>query len=210
MVYGVVSAEGASNLRILGRGILDASQVQRYEAGPMIHLVKCHNAHIEGIICRDPHVWTVTTSLCNNIWINDIKLIGEWRYNADGIDICNTQNVLIENCFVRSFDDSLVIKGLDHNMDRTALDTRVRNIVARRCVVWNDWGRGLEIGAETQADEMSNILFEDCDIIHYVHRALDIQHGDRALVRDVRFENIRGGRPDHRRRPDRRYAPHPR
>ena len=36
-----------------------------------------------------------------------------------------------------------------------------------------------------------NVVFRDCDIIRTAEVALDIQHGDRAAVRDIRFEDIR-------------------
>ena len=49
----------------------------------------------------------------------------------------------------------------------------------------------MEIGAETAAPEMSNLVFRNCDIIRTAYIAMDIQHGDRAAVKDVRFENIR-------------------
>ena len=44
--------------------------------------------------------------------IANVKLVGLWRYNADGIDVCNSQDVVVSDCFVRAFDDALVIKGL--------------------------------------------------------------------------------------------------
>ncbi len=195
VVYGYVRAENADNVRILGRGILDASKVDRSAGGAMIVLRECAHAQVEGIILRDPHVWTVMPTGCRDMHISNLKLIGLWRYNADGIDVVNSQDVLVEDCFVRSFDDSLVVKGLDHYDHYERFGPEVRNIVWRNCVVWNDWGRGLEIGAETQAPVMENILFQNCDVVHFVHRALDIQHGDRALVRDVRFEDIRVEEP---------------
>jgi hypothetical protein len=195
VVYGYVRAENADNVRILGRGILDASKVDRSAGGAMIVLRECAHAQIEGIILRDPHVWTVMPTGCRDVHISNLKLIGLWRYNADGIDVVNSQDVLVEDCFVRSFDDSLVVKGLDHYDHYERFGPEVRNVVWRNCVVWNDWGRGLEIGAETQAPVMENILFQNCDVVHFVHRALDIQHGDRALVRDVRFEDIRVEEP---------------
>jgi hypothetical protein len=195
VVHGVVYAENAHDIRILGRGILDASHFDRFDAGPMVELRGCTRARIEGIVLRDPHVWTVMPAGCRDVHIANIKLIGLWRYNADGIDVVNSQDVLVEDCFVRSFDDSLVVKGLDHDAAFQSPDTSVRNVRWRNCVVWNDWGRGLEIGAETQAPRMEQITFENCDIVHFVHRAMDIQHGDRALVRDVHFEGIRVEEP---------------
>ena len=71
----------------------------------------------------------------------------------------------------------------------------LRNIEVRNCVLWNDWGRAFEIGAETVADSIYNIRFIDCDVIHFVHMAMDIQNGDRAVVSDVLFEDIRVEEP---------------
>jgi hypothetical protein len=124
------------------------------------------------------------------VTIADVKLVGLWRYNADGIDVCNSENVTVRDCFVRAFDDALVIKGL--KFDKGSFDDRpVRNVRFIRCVVWCDWGRAMEIGAETCAPEIAGVVFEDCDVVRTTHIAMDIQHGDRAVVRDIRFENIR-------------------
>ena len=49
----------------------------------------------------------------------------------------------------------------------------------------------MEVGAETCPPEIADVVFEDCDIVRTTHIAMDIQHGDRATVRDIRFENIR-------------------
>ena len=99
--------------------------------------------------------------------------------------------MLIENCFIRTFDDSIVLKGLAAHDGYACGHLPLRNVTAKGCVIWTDWGRGLELGAETCAPQMSDILFEDCDIIHAVHVAMDSQNSDRAEVKDVRFENIR-------------------
>ncbi len=61
---------------------------------------------------RDPDVWCCSLFGCRDVTISNVKLVGLWRYNADGIDVCNSQNVQVRDCFVRAFDDALVIKGL--------------------------------------------------------------------------------------------------
>lgn len=50
---------------------------------------------------------------CFNVKIEDIKVFRQWRYNADGIDIVNPQNINIENSFIHSFDDTISVKGID-------------------------------------------------------------------------------------------------
>jgi hypothetical protein len=158
---------------------------------------------------RDPDVWCCSLFGCRQATIQNVKLIGLWRYNSDGIDICNSENVTVRDCFVRSYDDSLVVKGLNGSYH----ERPARNIRFRGCVLWNDWGRAAEIGAETCAPEISGIVFEDCDVIHNTHIALDIQHGDRAAVRDIRFQDIRvevdqnNPRPRMQEKPAETYSP---
>ena len=145
---------------------------------------------IDGVILRDPDVWCLSAFGCRNVEIANVKLVGLWRYNADGIDICNSQDIVIRNSFVRAFDDAIVLKGL--NWGRGGFHERpVRNVRVHDNVIWCDWGRALEIGAETSAPEIADIRFQDCDIIRTTHIAMDIQCGDRALVHDIRYENIR-------------------
>lgn len=190
VVYGYVAAQGATNIQITGRGILDVSPYARGEAGGAVRLADCSNVTVEGLVMRDPDVWCCSLFGCRNVTITNVKLVGLWRYNADGIDICNSQDVSVGDCFVRAFDDALVIKGL--KFAKGSFDARpVKNVRFKGCVVWCDWGRAMEIGAETCAPEIANIVFEDCDIVRTTHIAMDIQHGDRAAIHDIRFENIR-------------------
>jgi len=174
----------------------------------MVSARGCEHVVVEGIIFRDPHVWTVVPARCKDVRISNIKLIGLWRYNADGIDLVNSQDVLIEDCFVRAFDDNIVLKGLRYRDDYTK-GKNLKNIKVRNCVLWNDWGRALEIGAETVADTISDVVFENCDVIHFVHIAMDVQNGDRAVVRNIVFKDIRVEDPikDRARIAERPYPP---
>ncbi len=151
-----------------------------------IRLYGCRNCSIEHITFRDSSTFTVVPAACENIVIDDVKLIGMWRYNSDGIDPFNCSNLVIRNSFLRNFDDCVVLKGIS---GFGCLP--MRNILVENCVLWCDWGRALEIGAETNASEYANILFRDCDVIHGTWLQLDIQHHNNAYIHDVIFEDIR-------------------
>jgi len=187
VVYGAVHATGAENITIRGRGIIDVSPFARGKGGGAIRLSDCRNITIDGIVMRDPDVWCCSLFGCRKATVSNVKLIGLWRYNADGIDVCNSQDVTITDSFIRSFDDSIVLKGLKNAYD----DRPIRDVRVRRCVIWNDWGRAMEIGAETCAPEIRDVVFADCDVIHTCHIAMDIQHGDRATIENIRFDNVR-------------------
>ena len=60
---------------------------------------------------KDPAGWAAVPYYCNGVTFDNVKLIGFWRYNADGIDIVNSSNVTIKNSFLRTFDDCIAIKG---------------------------------------------------------------------------------------------------
>jgi len=188
VVHGVVTSENARNIKIIGRGILDASKIARGEAPQMISLRRVANGYISGIILRDPHLYTVAPTNCDSIAMDNIKLIGLWRYNTDGIHPTNSKNITIRNCFVRAFDDAIVMsaepgayKEPFHNME---------NIFVDNCVIWNDWGRAFEIGAGTFADTIRNIRFTNSYIPHFTSVAMDIQNCDRAYITDIHYENI--------------------
>lgn len=151
-----------------------------------IKLYACTNSRVEGVIMRDSSTFALLPAGCRNLEIERVKTIGMWRYNSDGIDLFNCSNVTVRNCFLRNFDDCMVIKGYegwdgDNN----------ENILVEGCVIWCDWGRALEYGAETNADEYRNIIMRDCDIIHGDCVMMDIQTHNRAEIHHCIFENIR-------------------
>lgn len=220
VVYACVQAIDADNISILGRGILDNSRNKEqilFEANEQnnasavnnavrthtVQLEYCSNIKIEGITLRDSLVYNIRPIGCQNLDISNIKIIGCWRYNSDGIDMHNCINVNIDNCFIRTFDDSVCIKGFDCYYDGDvekaihaamyrngkAYDT-FKHVRVQNCVIWNDWGKCLEIGAETRAKEICDILFESCSIIHVTGPALDCTNVDYADVHHIAYKDI--------------------
>jgi len=216
VVYGSFAAFGCENVRVCGRGIIDGSCEkrvtgdnvymtdeartlplldgealrQRHEEQRVlwggIHFWNCRSVSIEGCILRDSATFAVIAGDCDRVVIDDVKTIGMWRYNSDGIDMLNSRNVQIRSCFTRNFDDCIVIKGIMGH------DTHSNeNVLVENCVVWCDWGRALEIGAETCAPEYKNITFRNCDLIHGADVYMDIQHVNHAYIHDVLFDDIR-------------------
>ena len=215
VVYGSFYAICAQNIRILGHGIIDGSLEERTDDTSLLacdyekpiprdsqgirafmharrvlrgnlRFYRCKNVSVEGVICRDSASFAIIAAGCENVRIENVKTIGMWRYNSDGIDLFNCSNVTVRNCFLRNFDDCMVIKGIcgwDEDCNR--------NITVEGCVLWCDWGRALEIGAETNAPAFCHSLFSDCDVIHGSTIQLDIQHHNRAKIHHVTFENIR-------------------
>src|SRR3989339_170273 len=171
-----------SNITVRGRGIIDGTGCTTHAK----HMLSVRGADItlEGIILRDSSTWTIPVRRSDRVTIRNLKLIG-YRANSHGIDICNSRDVLIEKCFIRTLDDLIVVKS---DKDQGP----VKRIIARDCVLWNEVAHAISVGAELRED-VDDILFENCDIIHDLGRewAMRVYHCDAAMVSNIRFENIR-------------------
>ena len=193
VVYGTFLGKGVRDVCIYGHGIIDGGEEQRtsmhcYEdyTNGCIKFYESEKIRLEGVVLRDSAIWVINFFDCEDVELVNCKLVGHWRYNTDGIDIVNSRKIRIRNCFIRSFDDSITLKGIVQYKDKC-----VEDILVEDTVCWCGWGRTLEIGLETVAPAYRRICFRNCDLIHNSAAALDIQAGDIAEISDVRFEDIR-------------------
>jgi len=196
VVHGNFVAQDVTDAKICGYGVVDAGCYDRvgdkdYHAHPYdvsnLAFYRSRNVRVEGPVFVDSALWCVATFDCDDIVFDRIKLVGEWRYNTDGIDLCNSRNVTVKDSFVHAFDDALVVKGLAWKKERPP----VADVLTTNCVLWCDWGRTCEVGIETWAETFRNVAFLDCDCIHNSAVALDIQAGGDTAVEDVTFRDIR-------------------
>jgi len=171
------------NIKVLGRGIIDHENVHRMKPRN-IFFVTGEDIFMNGIILRNSSLWTVSLRGTDRVTIDNIKLMGH-RANSDGIDICDSWDVLVENCFIRTLDDLIVVKTFER-------ENGSGNILAQKCVLWNEVAHALSIGAELKYD-VSNVTFRDCDIIgdHCREWSLRVYQCDKGTVKNVLFENIR-------------------
>ena len=137
VVFGSIYSMGAKNVRIYGGGVLDNSCEERltencYEnfTKGTFRIYNCENIDVSDIILTNSSTWVMSMFNCKNIHIDNVKIVGHWRYNTDGIDIVNSENVRIENCFIRSFDDTISIKAIYE------YPNPIQNIMVDNCVMW--------------------------------------------------------------------------
>ena len=177
----VFTLEG-ERIVLRGRGIIDGSLCPTHSRNLL--LVRGKDISVEGVIFRDSSVWTIPIRQSDRVTVKNVKLLG-YRANSDGIDVCNSRDVTIEGCFIRTLDDLIVVKT-DKGQGEA------RRIVAKKCVLWNEVAHALSVGAEIR-ENVDDVLFEDCDVIHDKGRewTLRVFHCDAARVSNVRFENIR-------------------
>lgn len=204
VLYANLFAVGKKNIKIFGRGVLNGSlEVRTEKNGDVgwngeksfskeklhtigcVRLINCEDIFIDGITITDSSSYAVSVYASNDICINNVKVVGHWKYNNDGIDLINCSDAVIRNSFIRSFDDSICIKGLSAFSDKNCENIRIDN-----CVLWCGWGKTLEIGLATAAKQIKNIIFSNCDLIHNQDICISIANGQFADISDILYKDI--------------------
>lgn len=187
VVKGGVVANG-ENIRITGEGILDSSDYE-WRKGPTPHVISIHGTNVEvsGITIRGASHWTIVPRDSRQITVRGVKLCGGRVQNDDGINPCNSQDVLITDCFIRTDDDCVALKGLE----LSAPNSNVERITVENCILWCDRARIFLLGHESRAPYMRGITLRNLDIIHFTMTPFLFEPGEEMRLEDVTVENVR-------------------
>jgi hypothetical protein len=193
VVRGSLFLDSISNVRIAGYGILDGECIYGKGQERMIEINRSTNILAEGIIINESRHWTAPCNKSENITYKNIKIISgnDWD---DGIDIVSSRHVLVDGCFIRTKDDCIALKAGVTYYTEFFNQLPTTDVQVVNSVLWNaEWGNGLEIGFETRGDSIKNIVFRNNDLIHVEgpEGTFTIHNGDRAVVENVLYENIR-------------------
>lgn len=166
LVYGTLSNQkwgDAHHVRIFGLGTLSGARLKHPKYMEPVISQKEHGRFrpIEVMGATDTHVegLTIADSATHSLMLispyqegrpNQVQWtkIFTWRVNGDGINPFG--NTLIEDCFLRTQDDSLYVNG--------------RGI--RRTVVWNDANGSAFVLSSVSKLNGRQLLVEDCDVIY--------------------------------------------
>ncbi|MCA1962937.1 MAG: hypothetical protein LDL31_03210 [Prosthecobacter sp.] len=146
------------DIRIFGHGTLSGARLKHADALPKLFASNKSRKPIEIFGAKDTQVEGITVADSANHSIMLIHphepehpnavtwtKIFTWRANGDGINPFG--NTLIEDCFLRTQDDSLYVNGLG----------------IRRVVLWNDAnGSSFVLSSIPQR----KLIIEDCDVIY--------------------------------------------
>ena len=188
VVKAEVLAEGA-NIRIHGRGILDGSDWE-WRKGPLGNLIAIRNStdvEVNGITLRGSSHWTIVPKNSQRVTVRNVKLCNSRVQNDDGINPCNSQDVLITDCFIRSDDDCVALKGLDFS----APNNDVERITVEDSILWCDRARIFLLGHESRAAFMRNVVFRNLDIIHFAMTPFLLEPGEDMRLENITIEDIR-------------------
>ena len=192
-IQGKFISSNTNNIQIVGPGYIDGSVFER-NANTGKVLVPLEFNYCSNITCKDfsvidPAGWCFNMYFTNDLTIDNCKIISS-RSNGDGISLqsCNRANVT--NCFVRSWDDSLVVKNYPR-WDNRDVEGSTSDILFDNCVLWTDLAQSMEVGFECVGQTMKNITFQNITVLHNFHKPVfSIHNGNNANIDTVKFKNV--------------------
>ena len=205
VVQGVIVTEdGATNVVVRGRGILDTSRWNDakgfYVKGQdwqtaTINLRCTTNVLVEGIILKQHVDYAVMGGAVDQVTIDNLKTFSSQEW-SDGIDMMASRHVTIRNCFLRTSDDCIATYGSRGEYHGGSSDWEVAD-----SVLWADKAHAIMIGVHgaywADGDVIENLRFHNLDVLEnneFVTNfwgAMAITCGDKNTVRNVDFEDIR-------------------
>lgn len=141
---------GAKNIKIYGRGTIDGDGYQRdkvlkhkYSLNLLVPLA-CEKFTVDGITFRDSDSWAVIPVRSNDLTFTNVKFLNRFDMGEnDGIDVCESQNVVVRNAIGTGLDDPFTTKTWAAHTD-----------IALKPDGSPAWPR--------EPEKVENVLFEDC------------------------------------------------
>lgn len=206
--YALISAHRAENIAITGAGTIDGqglelglnirerhlsglrespnfntrrSRPHETERPQNIELMQCSNIHIYDVTIKNAASWVQTYEQCRHLTIDNIRVDSDAYWNNDGIDIADSTDVRVTNCFVNAADDGICLKSETPGLanDRVLISNcRVRSSAS-----------AVKFGTASKGG-FKNITVENIEVFDTYRSAIALECVDGGDLENVSVSNI--------------------
>ena len=206
IIRGSANLDNTKNAKLIGHGVFYRPD------GRALSIDNSADAYIEGVIvcnygAMDWGGCLASVSNSKNVTLKDLKSIASNKW-SDAIDIFTSEDVTVEDCFLRSGDDCIAVYGPRWNGKYWGDTGNVRNINVSGCILMPDKARPIHLGTHGDGTspnggrEIDNCAFKDIDILTYNTYAVDNSGAaqpmpiafnacDGNMITNIYFEDIR-------------------
>lgn len=196
VLRGAIKVVG-SHVTIQGHGVIDPTPVFDPKDGPPTIDVTGHaDVGIRDVTILNSVGSGVLLVKARRVTIARLRMINAARW-TDGIDIvAGSEDVLIEDSFLRTADDSVAVYG----STPWGVLGSTRGVTVRNSVLWPDVAHAVLVGTHGDPhgrDAIEHLLFSDLDVLEHDENsplyqgALAVNAGDHVNAGDIQFENVR-------------------
>ncbi len=196
VVHGSLVCCDAKWIQVDGRGMVYDDKLK-----VVFNMQRCESGIVQGVLFHGhrAQMWQVILDHCRGVEFQGVKILSTRYACTDGLDVVNCQYCTFRNCFIRSNDDAVTLKGMEQGKNSEC--TPITNITFSGVQLWNDCNCACVIGEESHAAYYQNIHFTDCSILYSYddpdhheelpeRAALTICCLHSTFFRNIRYENI--------------------
>lgn len=201
----LVAAVNQRNVAISGKGIVDGQGQElmldifkKLRSGEMkqdsiwrvkrpvgrtmvLQFTSCRNVRVTGITVKNASDWVQDYRECDSVLIDGITVQSTAYWNNDGIDITDSKNVTITNCFVNASDDGICLKS--ENPKSSCENVRVENCVVRSSA------SGFKLGTAS-AGGFKNIVVRNLTVFDTYRSAIALECVDGGNLENINIQNV--------------------
>ena len=203
----IVSARDQQDIAISGEGIIDGQAQElmldifkKLRTGELkddsiwmfkrpvvarannINMVGCKNVKITGITLKNSSDWVQDYRQCDNVVIDRIKVQSTAYWNNDGLDITDSKNVRITNCFINSSDDAICLKSEDARF-------LCENIYIDSCILRSS-ANGFKLGTASFGG-FKNIVVRNLTVYDTYRSAIALESVDGGILENIDIRGVR-------------------
>ena len=205
VVIGRVQGVGVENVKILGRGIIEAGKYTTppYEGAEDAELNKgvlskmnrnkgiffqdSKNCKVDGVGVRNVKEWQTLYLNDKDFEISNLNIMGTGK-NNDGIDIDTVENFNVHDNFVLCGDDGF---GWHTLRARDTKEAPTRNIKANNNTIYNTTaGNGIRFGSSMETNLWENVEIYNTYVLKTKGNAVMLDIQDWAWVKNIHIENV--------------------
>ncbi|TMU57687.1 glycoside hydrolase family 28 protein [Flagellimonas algicola] len=141
----------------------------------------CKNVDILDLSLYNGSCWGLSFELCENLKLDNLKVVNRAYWNNDGMDITDCKNVKVTNCDVDSADDGICLKSYypDHYND---------NIYIANCTVRSS-ASALKFGTASHGG-FKNVTIENIEVFDTFRSVIAIESVDGGVIENIKVSNI--------------------
>jgi hypothetical protein len=203
----LIEGDGQENIAITGEGVLDGQGQElmldifmRLRSGELksdsvwlykrpdvgraliVCLHSCKKIRVSGVTLKNASSWVQDYRECDGLDIRGITVQSTAYWNNDGLDITDSKNVRVTNCFINAADDALCIKSSNPR-------AMCENFYVDSCTLRSS-ASGLKFGT-ANAGGFRNIKVRNLTIFDTYRSAIALEAVDGGVMDHIDIQHVK-------------------
>ncbi len=191
--YALVSAQKAENITVSGGGTFNGNGQMGGKLNEftrkggegsrpcLLWFDECSNVIIKDITYKNSAMWTETYSRCKNVHVDGITVTENYFLNADGCNMLDCEDFIIENCNINAMDDGICLKGYTN---KGCIRGVIRNNKVRSIC------NGIKMGTDSSGG-FRDIIIEDNEVWQTGISGLALEIADGGTMENITIRNLK-------------------